>query len=175
TSGYNGFNDRTSLSDNLGGVVTYTFDSNHEMLTASLQVSGVQGPQVALGYDANERVTSIARTVTTGGPSVSTSLGYDSENRITSIVHTNASGTTLSSLSYHYDAAGQLTIYTGGGLEGWLNLGYDATGELTSVTTGQSASYSYDLAGNRTMTGFTTGPDNRLTSDGTYNYTYDNE
>src|SRR5205085_9775490 len=74
-----------------------------------------------------------------------------------------------------YDAAGQLTTSVSVLLEGWLNYGYDATGELTSVNTGQTATYSYDLAGNRTMSGYTSGTDNRLTSDGTYNYTYDNE
>jgi RHS repeat-associated protein len=35
--------------------------------------------------------------------------------------------------------------------------------------------YSYDINGNRTMTGYTTGPGNRLTSDGTHNYSYDDE
>ena len=33
----------------------------------------------------------------------------------------------------------------------------------------------YDANGNRTNTGYTTGSDNRMTSDGTYNYTYDAE
>lgn len=36
-------------------------------------------------------------------------------------------------------------------------------------------SYGYDAAGNRTNTGYTTGDNNRLTSDGTFNYTYDDE
>jgi RHS repeat-associated protein len=36
-------------------------------------------------------------------------------------------------------------------------------------------SYTYDDNGNRTNTGYSTGDHNRLTSDGTYNYTYDNE
>jgi hypothetical protein len=36
-------------------------------------------------------------------------------------------------------------------------------------------SYGHDAAGNRTNTGYTTGDNNRLTSDGTFNYTYDDE
>ena len=36
-------------------------------------------------------------------------------------------------------------------------------------------SFSYDANGNRTMTGYSTGTGNRLLSDGTYNYTYDDE
>src|SRR5688572_16237648 len=35
--------------------------------------------------------------------------------------------------------------------------------------------YSFDSAGNRTNTGYTTGTNNRLLSDGTFNYEYDNE
>ena len=35
--------------------------------------------------------------------------------------------------------------------------------------------YSYDATGNRTMTGYSTGTGNRLASDGTFNYTYDDE
>src|SRR5207244_11404843 len=58
---------------------------------------------------------------------------------------------------------------------------YDKTGQLTGVdasgrpcgATGCDESFSYDVNGNRTMTGYTTGTGNRLTSDGTYNYTYD--
>jgi YD repeat-containing protein len=35
--------------------------------------------------------------------------------------------------------------------------------------------YSYDPNGNRTLTGYQTGPGNRLLSDGTWDYTYDPE
>src|SRR5439155_1227136 len=42
--------------------------------------------------------------------------------------------------------------------------------------TGQhDESYYCDAYGNRKMTGYSTGTNNRLSSDGTYNYTYDNE
>jgi RHS repeat-associated protein len=38
-----------------------------------------------------------------------------------------------------------------------------------------STTYSYDLNGNRTMAGYSTGSDNRLSFDGTYTYTYNAE
>ncbi len=42
--------------------------------------------------------------------------------------------------------------------------------------TGQTTkNYSYDLEGNRTMSGYTTATANRLTNDGTWTYTYDHE
>ena len=47
---------------------------------------------------------------------------------------------------------------------------YDAVDELTNDS---QVTYTYDLNGNRTMTGYATGPANELTSDGTWNYFYD--
>ncbi len=46
---------------------------------------------------------------------------------------------------------------------------------MTTVSGGRTENYSYDLNGNRTMPGYQTGPANRLASDGTYSYEYDNE
>jgi RHS repeat-associated protein len=43
------------------------------------------------------------------------------------------------------------------------------------VGNARSESYSYDLNGNRNMTGWSTGGNNRLTGDGTFTYLYDNE
>jgi RHS repeat-associated protein len=43
------------------------------------------------------------------------------------------------------------------------------------VTGARNESYGYDAAGNRNTGGATPGPANRQVSDGTYNYTYDNE
>ena len=45
-------------------------------------------------------------------------------------------------------------------------------GQLTAAG---SASYNYDPNGNPDNTGDTIGTDNEITSDGIYNYTYDNE
>ncbi len=61
------------------------------------------------------------------------------------------------------------------GPEGTLNYTYYATSELNTVTGARSETYTYDLNGNRTMTGYVTTAGNRLQSDGVYNYTYDNE
>ena len=52
---------------------------------------------------------------------------------------------------------------------------YDAAGRMTSETNplGFTQSHTYDATGNRTNTGHTTGGNNELLSDGTYNYAYD--
>ena len=54
---------------------------------------------------------------------------------------------------------------------------YENINQLTAENYNQQAdkSYSYDDTGNRTMTGYSTGDHNRLLSDGTFYYTYDNE
>jgi YD repeat-containing protein len=53
---------------------------------------------------------------------------------------------------------------------------YDAASQLTAATHSYQTneSYSYDANGNRTNTGYTTGTNNQISSDGTYNYTFDN-
>jgi RHS repeat-associated protein len=61
------------------------------------------------------------------------------------------------------------------GPDGTVAFSYDNTNQLTGASGARSESYSYDANGNRTMTGYSTGTGNRLSSDGTYNYTYDNE
>ena len=54
---------------------------------------------------------------------------------------------------------------------------YDTTGQLTGETYSYQSneSHSYDANGNRTNTGYDTDPNNRLASDGVYDYEYDAE
>src|SRR5206468_1493566 len=69
-----------------------------------------------------------------------------------------------------YDAVHRLTAEQLNGST--ASYGYDATNELTSDG---SNNYTYDLNGNRTMTGYSTGTGNELTGDGTWSYSYDSE
>jgi RHS repeat-associated protein len=54
---------------------------------------------------------------------------------------------------------------------------YNSRDELTGTDSNYQTdeAYSYDASGNRTNAGYQTGANNRLLSDGTYSYTYDNE
>jgi RHS repeat-associated protein len=174
---YDAAGKRTGLSDGLGGSVAYGYDAAQRLSQVSLTVSGNPGPQVGFGYDAASRLTGITRQVSGQSGSVNSAFSYDNADRLIGITHGyspgGSGGSTLSSFSYGYDAAGQLTSYTGP--EGTVNFNYDATSQLTGASGARSEGYSYDANGNRTMTGYQTGGGNRLTSDGTYNYTYDNE
>jgi hypothetical protein len=62
-------------------------------------------------------------------------------------------------------------------VDGTATYSYDSINEVTGATytgTNQPAneSYSFDKNGNRTNTGYSTGTNNQLTSDGTFNFTY---
>src|SRR5262249_16768756 len=75
-----------------------------------------------------------------------------------------------------YDDAGRISQITNG--DGITNYVFDDRGQLTSADrsgTNLDEAFSYDPAGNRTLPGYQTLPGNRLQSDGTYQYTYDNE
>jgi len=62
-------------------------------------------------------------------------------------------------------------------VDGLTSFTHDNTDQLkTADHTGQTdESYSYDENGNRTMAGYVTTDNNQLTTDGVYNYTYDDE
>jgi RHS repeat-associated protein len=173
---YDAADNRTGLTDNLNGSVSYTYDADHRLTNVSMTVNGTAGPQVTMTPDPYGRLSQIVRQ-SPGGKQIVTNYSYDADNRITYIQQGYYTiGTIVNQLAqytYVYDNAGEETGYTGP--EGSITLAYDQRGELTSVTGAWSESYSYDLNGNRNMTGWTTSTGNRLTSDGTYNYTYDNE
>ncbi len=114
-----------------------------------------------------------------------TSYGYDAASRVTLIDHdyvdSQGNATPLADFAYTWDAAGQIVAYSGP--KGTRTYAYDPQGQLTDVWDGQGnliEYYRYTPNGNRTEshlhgTGYVTGADNRLLSDGTNDYEYDNE
>ena len=105
--------------------------------------------------------------------------GYDGMGRLTNMQQIFSSAS--DNYSYVYDAAGNITQMssTADGTETYT---YDAANELQSVTSATlpDEGYTYNSNGNRTQTDdntetCTTGPDNELLFDGTYNYLYNAE
>ncbi len=125
------------------------------------------------GYDALERLTSITRP-----NGVNDLLQYDRAGELTSRVASLGSAT-LAESRYAYDPAGRRTSRTG--LAGTSTYTYDAAGRLTGATYPAAsgltdATYTYDPVGNRISangTQYTYDVADRLTSDGTYTYAYD--
>jgi RHS repeat-associated protein len=61
--------------------------------------------------------------------------------------------------------------------DGTTDYSYDTTSQITAADHSYQTdeAYSYDANGNRTMTGYDIGTNNRLLDDGTYTYEYDDE
>jgi RHS repeat-associated protein len=186
--GYDQFFDRTSLSDSLGGSITYGYDNDLRLTSLGLSVGSTLEAQVTLGYDAASRLTGTTATSNGSTTTITQSLVYDNADRLTNQTYTAKTGTqtvTLANYTYGYDKASQLTSYQDANSN--MTYGYDQSGQLTAATgtlagLSWTASYAFDLNGNRTSstinsstTTYTNGTGNELKSDGTYSYAYDNE
>jgi RHS repeat-associated protein len=176
TSGYNAQHSRTSLTDNLSsaGITTYVYDAGQRPTTITTSYGGTAGPQVVINYDPANRITSESRTIGSSGTAVATSFSYDAANRQTTITDQVTGGSALATYVYSYDNANRVTTQVNA--DGTYTYTYDNANELTGVDKNgtQVESYSYDLNGNRTGTGYSTTVMNETaTSPGT-TYTYDN-
>ncbi len=99
----------------------------------------------------------------------SSTFAYDCVGRLTNSQHLDGGGNNIANYVNAFDLSSRITSETlNAGTS--TNYNYDVTNQLTDDST---VSYSYDLNGNRTMPGYTTGPANDLTSDGIWNYYHD--
>ena len=171
TYSYDPANNRTLMQDSLGGTTTRTYDALNRVTT--IQFGGARPDAAARGLHPH-------RTRPGGDPDTLQRPGRVRPRsalrrsatmlwRLANLQHYSGSGTLLANYTNTYDLASRITAET-------LNSGapttysYDAVNELTNDT---QVTYTYDLNGNRTMTGYTTGSANQLTSDGTWNYYQD--
>jgi RHS repeat-associated protein len=175
TFSYDAADRRTLVQDSLGGTLTSVYDSANRLTSRQFSGNSMQ-LRMDPGYNGRNDLTSLTRYGTTGTTMVvgTTTYGIDDASRITAITNKNGSSTTLSYYNSAYDAANRITQETwgSGGTTGTHAYSYDKTSQLLSDG---STTYSYDLNGNRTMAGYTSGTDNRVTFDGTYTYTYNAE
>jgi RHS repeat-associated protein len=148
------------------------------------------GPQkhVHITYDLDGQTNTITRYPDQNASALATSTyGYDGMGRLTTLNHIQGSaGSVIDDYTFQYDAASNMT-QTGSTYNGTTTYtnctGYDGTNQLTQVKDGSNnveEGYVYDQNGNRTSatlattTTWVTGADNRLLSDGIFNYAYDN-
>jgi len=189
---YDSNGNRTSLTDSLGGSISYSYDGDNQLTSLGLSVSGTLDAQVTMGYDAAGNLTGLMRTApSVSSDTITSSYSYDQANELTNITDMDVtSNTTLASYTYGYNANGDVSSYQDNSGNS-LTYGYDADNQLTSATGSLAGSnytftYNYDANGNRTSTStdingsltsatYTTDTGNELTSDGTYDYTYDND
>ena len=181
--GYDNMQRETSLSatvaSSLDFLNNYSYNADNAITQATQQGqtggNTVAAKVVNFSFDNDGRVTAVSRYANLGATQLvdTSTYGYNANSQLTSLSEDKGS-TNFASYTWSYDHMGRLTGDTvGAGSDSYT---YDAASQLTGATHsgGTSESYSYGSTGNRTNTGYATGTNNELTSDGTYNYTYDN-
>jgi RHS repeat-associated protein len=176
TYGYNAVGNVTSVSDNFGVAVGSAYDARDLLVSRTWQGGGLDPARIDFGYDDRRDRTSIERFADVGGMQQigRSTFTYDANRRLSHATHFDALDVALADYDYDYDLADQLIQQVING--NTSDYTYDAAGQLTDVDHSAQADegYVYDANGNRTA-GTVIGPNNRLLSDGTFNYTYDNE
>jgi YD repeat-containing protein len=165
---YDAADELTTATDQWGGKTTFSYDVDGNRT----QITYPNGAGQQLTYNSAGQPTRLIAQSSTGGtlasmswrytnPSTnaptdlpwsttdidgnSTTNSYDTANQLTQSVRTNSSGGTIASYSYGYDAVGNITSITENGLT--TLMAYNAANELTK---GGSKTYSYDGNGSRT-------------------------
>ncbi|MCX7386418.1 MAG: hypothetical protein NTX48_07100, partial [Planctomycetales bacterium] len=160
---------------------TWTWDNaNRQTQVKQESQSGgisVAEKRVDFTYNTGGLFTGVKRYNDLAGTQIvaNTTYTYDLLARLTALDHKNASGGNLSNYTWTFDNDRRITNFTN--IDGYSNYTYDSNDQVTVVDHSYQTdeTYTYDANGNRTNTGYTTSTNNRLTSDGTYNYTYDDE
>ncbi|MCP3820578.1 DNRLRE domain-containing protein [Streptomyces sp. A3M-1-3] len=165
-----------------GVVITNTYDTKGRLSKQAGTGAEAETVDHTYGYDANDRVTSVAgrgedkntfsyddrgQLLSAAGPSGSSSFAYNGDGAMTS--RTDASGTS----SYGYDTAGRLAAVNDGVTGTAMTLGYDTNSNVTSVDYGAGKSkrtFGYNALEELTSDRLTSPTGKELSS---VTYTYD--
>jgi RHS repeat-associated protein len=168
---YDAVGNRTLVQDSLGATTTSVYDAVNRLTSRQVGGTGQTQMREDFTYTARNQVATATRYSDAAGThqvGVS-SYTYDAAARLTNLQNGGAAGM-VSNFTYTYDLASRVTSETRNGST--VSYSYDAVNQLTNDGTTR---YSYDLAGNRNMTGYQTTTGNEMTNDGVYTYTFDAE
>lgn len=171
-----------SIAGSAGGVNTYQYDGLNRMTRITQSGTNVTEKRVDFTYNLLGQFESISRhSGQTGQLVANSAFVYDALNRLTTLDH--ASATTIIAFTHlSYDSASRITKLQN--VDGTTDYAYDNRDELVSAIHSDASNpdedYRYDANGNRIFShlhddGYVTGINNRLLSDGSYNYSYDAE
>jgi RHS repeat-associated protein len=177
---YDAVNNLTQTRDAINGTAKGTTNYVYDALNRATQINqsgnGVIDKRVDLIYDAANQMTEMTRySDLTGSDRVASSnYTYDAAGRLTSLKHSH-NGNTIADYSWNYDRGSRITKSIDP--DGTSDYSYDKTNQLTGTDNSDRTdeSFQYDSNGNRKGTGYSTGANNQVLSDGTYNYEYDGE
>jgi RHS repeat-associated protein len=177
---YDAVNNLVSTVDTINGrvrgITAYTYDALNRAIAITQTGTGVTNKRIDMAYDKASQMIGMTRYSDLAGTLLvaQSNYTYDHNGRLIHLIH-HKGAITLADYSWSYDAANRLTQSVSN--DGTSNYNYDETDQLigTDHSYQTDESYSYDANGNRTNSGYSTGGDNRLLTDGKYNYEYDNE
>jgi RHS repeat-associated protein len=144
---FDSYGNVTSLTDALGYVTSYTYDSNANVLETVQPVVGGTAPTTTYTYNSFGEV--LAMTDPLGH--VTTNI-YDSHGNLLSVTLPGPSGTAPPSITqFAYNSLGELTQITDP-LGRISTITYTSVGYIATITDPQSnvTTYAYDSRGNRT-------------------------
>ena len=190
---YDGVGNTVSVNDTINGVAGAITSYDYDKLNRTMKIihagatttSEVDEKRVDLFYNELGQFDTIQRYagVDDVNPITVSTYGYDKLNRLKSLYHANPAfaNERLASYEYAYDRSSQLREVRD--VDGTKTYIHDKTGQLMSVSHANpiatDESYSYDKAGNRESSylhdDYLVEASNRLSSDGYYRYSYDNE
>ena len=166
-----------STTDNFGVTVTSSYDQWNLLASRTWTGSSIDPVRVEFTYDERGLRNSVTRYGDATGTSLigSTMAGYDDRGRLIDLDHRDAVDAVFADYDWLFDEAGQITQESYNG--NVVDYTYDDFGQLMIADHSDQTdeNYTYDENGNRTNTGYETGPANQLTTDGTFNYDYDAE
>jgi RHS repeat-associated protein len=172
-----------SISGQAKGLTRYAYDALNRVTQIIQTGSGVSDKRVNLTYNPDGEFASITRYGGLGATQLAaaSAYSYDADNRLTALAYRGAGNQVISSFNLSYDPASRITQIAD--QDGTANYSYDNEGRLLTVSSTSPSipqeGYTYDANGNRLSSGahsgYVIGADNRLLSDGTYTYSYDNE
>ena len=184
---YDNLDNLLSVSETINGkeagITNYSYDELNRANQITQTGTGVTDKRVNFEYNNIGQFASIQRYSDLNGSQLvaSSNYTYDGLNRLENLNHSNGSGD-IAFYDFEYDAASRITKIVD--IDGTSNYNYDQTNQLTDAShtdeNKENESYTYDDNGNRINShlhgsDYATGLNNRLESDGIYNYEYDAE
>ncbi len=164
--------------------IQYTYDAISQVSSILQSGAGLTTKRVGFTYNDLGQIATIERSIQPSNPQIvaRSVYNYDTLNRVSRILTQSSAGAVLSSLEYQYDAGGRLTQQ----IADDQNVGYQydkrdqVIASTSSNSTPSNESFQYDANGNRLRSNahdddYVLGGNNRLQSDGIYDYQYDKE